>query len=93
MFFESNHMPLAYHSYVPVCHGYASPMSSLCHLYELACHPYVTRIYLYVISPYITRMHSYVIGISIVCTCMPSICHLYVIECHPYITRMYSYLF
>ena len=48
--------------------------------YVLVCHPYVTRMYLYVIR------------ISLVCTCMSSVCHLYVLVCHLYVTRMYSYV-
>ena len=49
-------------------------------LYVLLCHPYVTRLY------------SYIIRMSLVCTRIPSICHSYVLVCHPYVTRMYAYI-
>ena len=66
-------------------------MSSVYHSYVLVCHPFVTRMYLYVIR------------ISLVCTRMSSICHSYVLVClsvchsyvligHPYVTRMYCYV-
>ena len=65
----------ACHSYVTrmsfVCHIICvsvvfTRMSSVCHLYILVCHPYVTRMYSYVIymslvcTLYVTRMYSYV---------------------------------
>ena len=55
-------------------------MSSVCHLYVLACHPYVTLMYSYVLvcHPYVTLMYSYIIRMSLVC--------------HPCVTRMYSYV-
>ena len=46
--------------------------------------------YVLVCHPYITRMYSYVIRMLVVCTSMSSVCHLYVLICHPYDTRMYS---
>ena len=42
--------------------------------------------------PYVTRMYSYVIYMSLVCTRMSSACHSYVLVCHPYVTHMYSYV-
>ena len=62
-------------------------MSSVCHSYVLAFHPYVTR------------MYWYVIHMSHVCTRMSSVCHSYalvrhpyVFVCHPYGTRIYAYI-
>ena len=48
-------------------------MSSVCHSYVHARHPYVTRISL-VCHPDITHMYSFIIRMSLVC--------------HPYVTRM-----
>ena len=48
-------------------------MPSVCHSYVLACHPYVTFMYSYVLRvslvcyPYVTRMYSYVLRMSLVC--------------------------
>ena len=77
------------HEYIRVSLG--KPIDS--HWYVLACHPYVTRIYSYVISMSlvcirVTCIYSYVIRMSLVCIRMSSICHLYVFVCHPYVTRM-----
>ena len=62
-------------------------MSSVCHSYVLAFHPYVTC------------MYWYVIRMSHVCTRMSSVCHSYalvrhpyVFVCHPYGTRIYAYI-
>ena len=49
-------------------------------MYVLLCHPYVTR------------MYSYVILMSFICTRMSSIWHSYVLVCHPYVTRICSYV-
>ena len=57
----------------------ATRMPSVCHLYVLVCHPYVTC------------MYSYVIRMSLVCTRMSSVCHSYVLVCHPYVARMWFY--
>ena len=54
-------------------------MSSVCHSYILVCHPYVPRIY------------SYVIPMLLVYIRMSFLCHSYVFVCHPYVTPMYSY--
>ena len=54
-------------------------ISSVCHLYVLACHSHVTRLY------------SHVIGMSLVCTRMSSVCHTYVLVCHPYVTSLWFY--
>ena len=62
--------------YVPLC----TRMPSACHSHILVCHPYVTRMYLYVIC------------MSIVCTRMSSVCHSYVLVRHPYVTRMNSFV-
>ena len=53
-------------------------MSFICTCMSLVCHPYITRIY------------SYVIRISLLCTRMSSVCHSYVLVCHVYVTRMAS---
>ena len=50
-------------------------MPSICHLHILVCHPYLTR------------MYSYVIRMSLVCTHISSVCHSYVLACH----RMWFY--
>ena len=62
-------------------------MSSVCHLYVLVCHPYVTG------------MYSYVIRLSLVCTCMSLVCHSYftrmyscVTVCNPYVLVCYLYV-
>ena len=52
---------------------------------------YVTRMSP-VCHPYVTRMYSYVIRVSLVCTRMSPVCHSYVLVYHPYVTRMYSYV-
>ena len=53
-------------------------MSSVCHSYVLARHPYVTRMSS-VCHSYVPRLWFY---------------HepIYVLACHPYVTRMYSYV-
>ena len=82
----------------PVCHSYVilislvcTRMSFLCHSYVLVCHPYVSRMNLYVIRtslyllvchPYVTRMYSYAIHMS-------SVCRSYVLVCHLYVTAMW----
>ena len=58
-------------------------MPSVCHLHVLVCHPYVTR------------MYSYIIRISLVCARILSVCHSYVIRMYSYVpvvvcTRMSS---
>ena len=55
-------------------------MSFICTCMSLVCHPYVTRMYSYIL-----------ICMSLVCTRISSVCHSYVLVCHPYVTRMYSY--
>ena len=69
-------MSFVCHSYVLVCHSYATRMYRM----SLVCHTYVIRIY-----PYVIRM-------SLVSTCMSSVCNWYVFVCHPYVTLMYSYV-
>ena len=94
-------------SYVLVCNGMSlvhTRMSSVCHSYVLVCHPYVTRMYWYVLCMssvchsyvfvchlYVIRMYSYIIRMLLVCTRMTSVCHSYVLVCHPYVTRMLVY--
>ena len=71
------------HLYVLACNGMSfvcTRMSSVFHSHLLVSHPYVTR------------MYSYVIRMSLVCTCMSPICHSYVLVCHLYVTRMYAYV-
>ena len=69
------------------CHSHAICMSLVCtrissvyHSHLLVCHPYVTRVYLYVI-----RM-------SLVCTRMSSVCQSYVLVCHPYVLVRHLYV-
>ena len=62
-----------------VCQSYLFRMSSVCHLYVLVCHPYVTRMYLHVIH------------MSLICTRMPPVCYSYLLVCHPYVTRMWFF--
>ena len=62
------------------CIRFCTRMSSVFHSYVLVCHPYVSR------------MYSYVIRVSLVCTRMSSACHSYVLACHSYVTHMYSYV-
>ena len=57
-----------------------SRMSSLCHSYVFVCHPFVTR------------MYSYVILLLLVCICMTSFYYSYFLACHTYVTRVYLYL-
>ena len=47
---------------------------------SVACHLYITRMYLHVIY------------MSLVCTRISPICHSYVLVCHPHITRMHTYV-
>ena len=57
---------------------------------SLVCNPKLSLIL--VCHPYVTRMYSYVIRMSLVCNPMSFVCHSYVLVCHPYVTRMYSYV-
>ena len=41
--------------------------------------------------PYVTRMYSYIICISLECTRMSPVFHSYVLVCHPYLTRLWFY--
>ena len=64
--FEKAFKKLTLFFFRTACHRYVTRMSSVCHSYVLVCHPYITR------------MYSYVIRMSLVCTCMASVCHSYV---------------
>ena len=80
-------IPFVYQSYVSyvirmslVC----TRMSSVCHLYVLVYHSYVTRMscmssvyhsYVLLCHPFVTRLHSYV-------------CHSYVTCMYPFVIRM-----
>ena len=88
------------HSYVLVCNGMSLTfilMSSVYDSYVLVCHPYVTRMYSYIIRmslvchPYVTRMSSVRHSCILVCIYMSSLSHLRVLICHPYVTRMRFY--
>ena len=57
---------------------------------SLVCHSCVTR--LCACHPYVTRIYSYLIDMSLVCTGMSPVCRSYVLVCHSYATRMYSYV-
>ena len=65
------------YSYVIRVRLLCTRMSSVCHSYVLVSHPFVTR------------MYSYVILMSLV---ISSVYHSYVLVCHPYVTRIYSYV-
>ena len=95
------------HSYVILVSLVCTRMPFVCDSYVLVYHPYVTRLYSYVIRMslvctlclpyvpvchlYVTCMYSYVIRMSLICTRMSSVCHSYVLVCHPYVTRMWFY--
>ena len=68
-------MSPVYHSYVLVC----TRMSPVCHSYLLVCHPYVTR------------MYSYVICMSLICTCISAVFHFYALAFHSYVTHFWFY--
>ena len=83
------------HSYVIRISLVYTRMPSVCQQHVLVCHPYVTRLYLYVMichsyallcHPRVTRMYLYVIRMSTVCTRMSSVCHSYVLGYHPRVT-------
>ena len=46
----------------------------------------------FVYHPYVTRMYSYIIRMSLVCIRMSFVCHSYILACHSHVTRMYSYV-
>ena len=41
--------------------------------------PFACQLYVLARHPYVTRMYWYVIRMSLVCTCIPSVCHSYVL--------------
>ena len=86
------------HSYVLVCHSYATRMSFVCnlyvfvyHLYILVCHSYVTHMCFWV-----SRMYSYVTRMSLVDAPMSLACIFtmnrcdcfmhFIFFCHLYVT-------
>ena len=83
-------MPFVCHSYLLVCHLYATRMYSnvmVCHSYILICHSH-----LLIYHPYVTRMYSYAFCMSLVFTHISSVCHSHVLARSRYATCMYSYV-